>query len=405
MHTVFVQKQYARMALVTLLRGLWPGVALSPLAPTRWATIVPDPPLPGPRWVRVQNRLAGICGSDLHLLRVDASLAVSAAALPGTDRIYLGHEVVGVVSEVGPAVTRVAPGSRVIMDFEAANCLSREIEPPCRHCQAGNHLLCENTSVQQGAEAIGGGWGDTFIAHETGVYPLPAALSDEQGLMIEPLAVGVRAVLRRVPGRGERALVVGAGTIGLGALMALRAFAPDCTVAVLARYPHQAALAQRLGADEVWQREDPYVATASLTGARLYQGAFGNRTLLGGFDVIYDCVGSGRSIGDSLRWARAGGAVVLVGAAFRPLHVDLTPVWHQEVDLVGLYGHGSETWRGETCSTYDLTRDLLLAGRLTVDGLITHRFPLREWKRAVRTALDKASGAVKVVLECAPPTA
>ncbi len=52
--------------------------------------------------------------------------------------------------------------------------------------------------------------------------------------------------------------------------------------------------------------------------------------------------------------------MVLVGAAFRPLRVDLTPVWHQEVDLIGLYGHGSEVWQGEPCSTYDLTRDLLL---------------------------------------------
>jgi threonine dehydrogenase-like Zn-dependent dehydrogenase len=124
----------------------------------------------------------------------------------------------------------------------------------------------------------------------------------------------------------------------------------------------------------------------------------GNRTVLGGFDVVYDCVGSPKTVRDSLRWTRAGGTVVLVGLRIGPMCVDLTPVWHQEVDLVGMYGRGREAWNGIERSTYELTADLLLVGKLPAEDWITHRFPLAQWRAAVRTAADKRSGAIKVIL-------
>jgi threonine dehydrogenase-like Zn-dependent dehydrogenase len=121
--------------------------------------------------------------------------------------------------------------------------------------------------------------------------------------------------------------------------------------------------------------------------------------ILGGFDVVYDCVGSDKTVQDSLRWARAGGTVVLAGVNLKPMHVDLTPIWYQEVALTGLFGHGMEEWDGIRQSTFDLTIDLLLKKKLLIEGLITHRFPLKHWRMAVRTAKDKRSGAIKVILD------
>ena len=398
MRTVYVDKDIPRMLLVKGLRRLWPGVVFSRLSATHCVEL-PEPALPGPRWVRVRNRLAGICGSDLHLLRVDADPRMSAAALPATERVYLGHEVVGEITEVGAEVTRWRVGDRVIMDSEGPNCLNQEIEPPCRMCRAGNPLLCENSSAGKGPQGVGGGWGSGFTAHERDLYGVPDGLDDDAAMMIEPLSVGVRAALRRLPEPGERALVVGSGTIGLGVVAALRALSPECEISALARYPQQVQMARRLGADRVLVDEDPYEATVRITGAKLYAGMLGNRAVLGGFDVVYDCVGSGRTVSDSLRWARAQGAVVLAGASMAPVHADLTPVWHQEVDLLGLYAHGAETCRGKEQSTCDVTSGLLLAGRLDVEGFITHRFPMAEWRAAARTAMDKRSGAIKVALE------
>jgi threonine dehydrogenase-like Zn-dependent dehydrogenase len=174
---------------------------------------------------------------------------------------------------------------------------------------------------------------------------------------------------------------------------------PDCHITTLARHPHQAETARRLGADEVVSGEDDYQAVARITGARLYAGMFGNRMLLGGFDVVYDCVGSAHTLHDSLRWARAGGAVVMVGIKLSPLKLDLSPIWCQEVDLVGLYAHGAEVWQGKPWRTYDLVVELMRQGKLTVEGLITHRFPLSQWKQAIAIARDKRSGSVKVVLD------
>jgi threonine dehydrogenase-like Zn-dependent dehydrogenase len=399
MRTIYFEKNVPKILLAMALRPIWPGVVFSPVSPTRFAEL-PDGPLPGPRWVRMRNRLCGICASDLGLLYVETDPAVAPAALPGTNRVYMGHEVVGEVTEVGPGVTALHVGDRAIMDALSPDCLNQEIEPPCPLCQEGKPALCENASLEQGGQTVGGGWGDALVAHESSLFKVPDGLDDEAAVMVEPLAVAVRAALRRLPQAGQRALVVGCGTIGLALVEALRALAPSSPIAAMARYPQQVEMARKLGADEIVAHEDPYAAAARITSGKLYDGAFKNRMLLGGFDVIYDCVGTAQTLQDSLRWARAGGAVVLVGIHLKRMRLDLTPAWYQEVDLIGTFRHGMEERDGRRQATYDLVTDLLLQGKLTAEGFITHRFPLSRWREAVRTALDRQGGAIKVVLDC-----
>jgi threonine dehydrogenase-like Zn-dependent dehydrogenase len=398
MRTIYFDKSIPKILLSKVLQPIWPAVIYSRLSPTRLVE-VPEKPLPGPAWVRMRNRLCGICASDLHLLFVDADPRVSPAALPGTKRIYLGHEVLSEVIEVGASVTTLKVGDRVILDHPEANCLNQEIKPLCRHCREGNPTLCENSSQGLNLGGMGGGWGDGFTAHETGLYKVPDELDDDTAMMLEPLSVGVRAALRCLPEPDQRVLVLGSGMIGLAVIEAARALSPDCHISAMARYPQQVEMARKLGADEVIVQEDFYIATARITSGKLYTGKFKNRMILGGFDVVYDCVGSEKTVEDSLRWTRAGGTVVLVGVSLKPMHVDLTPIWYQEVGLTGLYAHGMEEWSGRKQSTYDLTIDLLLEKKLFIDGFITHRFPLEQWRTAVRTAKDKRSGAIKVVLD------
>ena len=100
MRTVYFEKSIPKVLLTKALKPIWPAVIYSRLSPTRFVDL-PEKPLPGPAWVRVRNRLCGICASDLHLLFVDADPRISPAALPGTERIYLGHEVLGEVTEAG----------------------------------------------------------------------------------------------------------------------------------------------------------------------------------------------------------------------------------------------------------------------------------------------------------------
>ncbi len=170
----------------------------------------------------------------------------------------------------------------------------------------------------------------------------------------------------------------------------------------MARYPHQVDMARRLGAGRVIGAGDEFAEIARLTGGQLHAGPLGNKMLLGGYDIIYDIVGSGRTIQDSLRWARAGGAVVVVGISPKLFKTDLSPVWHQEVTLKGTIVHGIEQWQGRSVHGYDLVMRWMQEGLLPISGLITHRFPFIDYKEAVATATDKRTGAIKVLLQMQP---
>jgi threonine dehydrogenase-like Zn-dependent dehydrogenase len=193
-------------------------------------------------------------------------------------------------------------------------------------------------------------------------------------------------------------MVVGCGMIGLLAVWAIRVVAPQAHVTAMARHPHQAEMAHRLGADEVIADDDGYAEAARVTGGKLYTGPLNNQTLLGGFDVIYDVVGTGRSIQDSLRWARAGGTVVVVGITPKLFKTDLSPIWHQEIDLIGSVVHGVEEWHGRSVHGYELVIQWMQDRALPTEDLITHRYSWSDFKKAVGTAADKRTGAIKVVL-------
>jgi threonine dehydrogenase-like Zn-dependent dehydrogenase len=311
--------------------------------------------------------------------------------------------VVSTVVETGPGVTRFQTGDRVVMHtrFFNATCASQEIEPACRLCARGEFGLCENASAGIGPRGVGGGWGDGYTCHESEVFPVPDDLDDDRAALVEPMAVAVHGVLRRPPGDSDKVLVVGAGIIGLLVVQAARAVAPGCHVTVMARYPHQAEAARRFGANEIIGRgDDAYAAAARITGSRHFTAPLNKGTLSSGFEVVYDCVGHPDTLEDGLRWARAGGALVMVGIDLSPVKIDLNPIWHQEVDLIGCKGFGADDWRGERKPTFEWVVQLLREGKLTADGLITHRFPLRDYKRAIEVSTSKASEKpIKVIFE------
>ena len=400
MRSIRVDKDIARFLAVKAMHRLWPGVIWSPLSHAR-VTRTANPPLPGPRWIRVRNHQCGICATDLTLLFGSASPAAAPVALPGNLRFYLGHEVVGDVVEVGSSVRRFRVGDRVVMEsrFAGPTCLTQEIEPPCRFCARGDTRLCENASLRRGPVGAGGGWGDSYTAHEMEVWPVPEGLTDDRASLIEPTAVALHGVLRRPPQRGDHVLIVGAGIIGLQVVQSVRFAQPECHVTILARYAQQVEAARRLGADEVVTTGDVYAQVASITGAKHYRAPLNRGMLLGGFDVVYDCVSHATTLTDSLRWARAGGTVVMVGIRLELLKVDLNPIWYQEVNLIGSHTFGAEVWEGKGAHTFDLVGRGFSNGDLTDAGLITHRFGFDAYRRAIATAVDKRSGAIKVMFE------
>lgn len=369
--------------------------------------------LPGPEWLRLLPALSGICGSDLALLTGRSSPALSPfSSFPAV----LGHETVATVDAVGDAVTHVKPGDRVVVD-PVISCAVRGLEP-CASCLDGQPALCLRTV--DGALSPGmlmgfcrdapGAWAEETLAHRSQVYLVPETIPDEAAVLVEPLSVGLHAVLKLPPEAQHRVLIVGAGTIGLCALAALRLLAIGCHVTVLARHAFQADMAAALGADEVVREgrdaggggDSAGSAAVRLAGARRHQPALGRPVYTGGFDWVYDCVGSQRSLDDSLRVAGPRGRVVVAGCPGKISHLDWSFVWARELHVTGSYVYGREPAVEGAPHTFELALRLLdEQPDYPLARLVTHRFPLSRRREALGTSLRRGnSGAIKVVFDC-----
>jgi 2-desacetyl-2-hydroxyethyl bacteriochlorophyllide A dehydrogenase len=262
-------------------------------------------------------------------------------------------------------------------------------------------VLCEWASAERAHQPVGGGFGDTFVTPASTLVPVPDGVMDEQAIFTEPIAVAIHAAWRKLPAAGDKVLVLGMGPIGFLLLQVLRLVQPACEITAVAQFPWQAQVAKELGVDHViLTSEDGYTAVRDLTGARLYQGRRRNRMLLGGFDIIFDVVGTPETLQDALRWTRAGGTVVLVGVYLHKMDIDLTPVWHQEISLLGAIGHDVVQWQGAAISTFDLALRWLAEGKVHTGRLLTHRFALADYKEAFATAVDKRTHqSIKVAFD------
>lgn len=404
-----------RIVFTRALARVWRGAYFAPTSCLRLETF-PDPPLPAPEWVRVKNSMCGICGSDLHQLLVDADLDVAPVALPSHQRIYLGHEMVGVITEAGAAVQNFRVGDRVVRWGRGDDCIARGLEKVCPACARGHRVLCENASDARAHPLIGGGFGDAYLTPASVLLPVPDALRDEQAILIEPAAVALHAVARLYadvtgfgdePRRkkpvtsGEQILVIGCGVIGFLVIQVLRAMQPACEITALAEFEWQAELAREFGATHTFlARDDGYQRVAELTDAKLYAPRAQNKMLLGGFDVTLDIVGNQITLNNALRWTRANGTVVLVGVNLHRMKLDVTPVWYQEVNLIGAVGHDVVTYDDQKISTFELAMQWMLDGKIKTEKLVTHRFPLEAYREAFRVALDKRSArSIKVAFE------
>ena len=401
MRTIHVDKHIPRVLLTKAIAPFWKDFVWTPLSAAR-AGLLDDMPLPGPRWVRVANEACGICATDLSLLYMKTDPSVAPAALPGIQRFYLGHEAVSTVTEVGPGVTRFKVGDRVIMDkhFYGANCLNLELETPCEMCAQDETNFCLHKSDYPYLGS-GGGFGDSYVTHESGVYLCPSELTLDQAVLVEPLGIGTHAVLRHPPKSGAKVLVISSGTIGLSVLMAVKAAQPDCEITIISRYDFQSQMAEQLGAKHILRNGD-YSNIAQASGGKFFSAPMNRGMVVGGFDIIYDCVGNSNTLNDCLRWVKAKGTVVLVGAHMQPMtKVDMTTIWYHQIELVGIVAHGHEHHQGEHKHTYDWVIEFMKQGAYQTDGFITHRFPYADYKEAIALA-DGSKGkskAIKVIMQ------
>ncbi|SDR24574.1 zinc-dependent alcohol dehydrogenase family protein [Thermostaphylospora chromogena] len=327
---------------------------------------VPVPEITAPTDAIVRVDAVTICGTDLHILKGDVP-----AVEPGR---ILGHEAVGTVTEVGPAVGGLTAGDRVLV-----SCISACGR--CRYCRTARYGQCLG----------GGGW---ILGHrvdgtqaeylrvpfaDTSTHHLPGGVSDESALMLAdilPTSYEV-GVLNGGVSPGDTVVVVGAGPIGLAAIGTARLFSPSTVVAVdLAQSRLDAA--KRFGADvTIGAHADPAARVAELTGGL-------------GADVAIEAVGVPETFELCTRLVRPGGRVANVGVHGAPATLHLEDLWIRDVTIT--------TGLVDTYSTPTLLK-MVTAGRLDAAPFITHRFGLHDMEKAYETFSRAAeTGALKVVL-------
>ena len=360
-------------------------------------------------WVRIAPLLAGICASDRKTLTFEVGRPLTAFYGIPRQGVVLGHEVVGTVVEADRDAG-VSIGDRVVPE-PLLSCAHKGF-PACVACVAGDTHRCGRQADGGSAEPglgfgfharFGGGWSTELVVPADRVHRVPDHLDDRAAVLTEPTAVAVHAVLRDAPRPGERAVVIGPGTIGLSVVHALTTLATDVEVVVIGRHDATDALARRAGASAVLhgRRRTLVEAVGDHLGTRVRGGRLSGPVLEHGVDVVYDCVGSEQTIDDALRVLRPGGRVVLVATSGTQA-VDWTLVWHRELRVhgTGYYAEedapvGRSTIAGGRRRAVAIALDVL--GEVDAGHLVTHVFPLEESIDALATAeAGPGVGAVKV---------
>lgn len=323
--------------------------------------VVIDAPIPQPlpNEVQVEMTVTGVCGSDTHAAH---------GRHPFVPLPYLpGHEVVGIVREVGADVTDVAVGDRVTVE-PTLPCWT------CKMCTTGRSNVCENLQFF-GCGYEQGGMAEFFTIPANRIHHIPDGLSDLQAALIEPLSTPVHAVRLSGGVKDKAVVIIGSGTIGLLVLAAVR-HAGAKRIVVTDMLASKLERASRLGADAVVPAGQP--DTVDQIKAALGESA----------DVVFDCVAIQSTVDQAITLAQKAGTVMIVGVPAAPVTVPLPQIQDLQMRI-----QGSATYMPED---YAESVRIIESGLVTAEDFITSQYSLEQ----VADAFAASSGGeeVKVVL-------
>lgn len=322
-------------------------------------------PSPGPGEVKVRVSYTGICGSEVH-----AYLGTHPFRRPPA---VLGHELSGVVVEIGHGVMGVETGARVTVEPQIP-CGS------CAYCKAGDYNLC-SSKVVLGTTSWPGSFGQYVVVPVSTVVPLPEMISLEVGATVEPLAVGIHAVRLARPHIGDSAFVLGSGTIGLVTIAALKAAGISPIIASdIEEFNLTKAL--EMGATEVVhaRKEDVVARVHELTGGL-------------GTHYSFITVGVPTAIQTALDVTRRKGTVVVIALFESAPSFTAFSLVSSERQLVGSQMYTREDFQAAV--------NLLATKRVDTRPLITHRFSIEEYSYAFEVAANRVEPCAKVMFQLA----
>jgi threonine dehydrogenase-like Zn-dependent dehydrogenase len=320
----------------------------------------------------------------------------------------LGHEVVADVTALGPESEGLEIGDRVVLN-PWLSCAPRGVDPICPSCERGDLSLCASFGVGPIAPGIhtgtskdaSGGYAQLMPAHDSMLFKVPVSVPDELAVFADPFAVMLHAVTRHPPTSGGRAMVYGAGALGTCATAILAALYPDVDVLVVARFESQAEMARKLGATVIAHEPAMQVVeeAAAWSGGVLQPSDGLPMAYPGGIDVVYDTIGKKETFEIGSRVLKARGTLVKAGV-HGPAQWEDTPLYFKELSMVGSNAFGVEEVDGVRAHGIRHYLDLTAAGRVDLSGMLTHTFPLDDWRAAFTALATQAqSGAIKVAFD------
>ena len=313
----------------------------------------------GERQVLVRMKAVGVCGSDVHYWK-NGRIGQFVVEEP----LILGHECSGVITDVGENVSKFAVGDRVVLE-PGIPCMK------CEHCLKGRYNLCQNI-VFFATPPDDGVLVEEIAYDEDYVFKIPDEVTD-YGLatMAEPLSVGLFATQRIKPALGEKAIIFGAGIIGITCLLAAKAAGcKDITVADIR--DDRLACAKEMGADQVVNTMKDQIPDNT-------------------FDFGYEATGADACYNLAVKCIKPGGRIAMIGMGPEIQKVDMVDYVCKEITIVPSFRYSN---------TYPLVLDLLKDNQEKLKQLITHRVPfsLEGVEEAFHIASEDPS-AVKVVVE------
>ena len=312
-----------------------------------------------PHEARVAVAFCGICGSDIHF-------RASEAIPPGT---VMGHEFSGTLNEVGDAVEGFSPGDRVtVYPFVACG--------ECSNCRRGDDHVCQQAAVTGlGLGTNPGAYAETVVVDGSMLVRIPDELSFEHGALVEPLAVALHGIDVGEARPRDRCVVVGAGPIGVMTALGLRARGIE-DVLVVEKNERRQERVRALGFEAV-----------GLAGVHdRVLAAFGGEAP----DVVFECAGNPAAPELAIELVRSRGIVVLLGVLEAPVEISQLVLMIKEAQVRASFAYRREE--------FEEAVELIAAGRLPADRLITGRAPLEAAQTMFERLEDPATEDIKVLL-------
>jgi len=404
MKALVISNQPLRLVATKLLSLITPKAFVGVTSPMQMQEI-PEPQLPAEDWVIADTQICGLCGSDYKQVFMNGQIDNPMTSMISWPQV-LGHEVVGIVSKVGAKVKNRKVGERVLLN-PWLSCVTRGVEP-CEYCKQGRLAQCLSfgrgyveRGIHHGNSATAtGGFAQKVPAHESQWFSIPDGISNEAAVLADPFSVSFHAILKAPPPPNGTALVYGCGTLGLLAIAILRALYPTVKVFAVARYEHQAKLAEQFGAHKIFKHKPTKAIVDGIAkdlGCELNMPWMGLPMINGGLDCVYDTVSSAETMEVSIRILKTGGALLVIGVE-PSRRFEWTPVYFKELRILGSNGFGIEEYQGKRQHGMEWYFDFIKQGKINVTPIITHQYAMHDYKTAFMTCFTQGEhGAVKVL--------